>query len=148
MIDWENVCKLPYVSFSKNGNDQIVSISEEGRAYYSQINSHIQELPPPIALDSYAIDLTLNDLRNRVFQSLQNDPVKHHQLKTVIEEVTGGLLNEYLSLQEGIDWHLVKKYIDLLDIEGFHPDHYIRRFMLLELMYTQMEDKLQEKPSS
>ncbi|MFW9904400.1 MAG: hypothetical protein ACFFFH_08720 [Candidatus Thorarchaeota archaeon] len=148
MTGWENVCQLSYVSFSKNGNDQIVSISDEGRAYYSQVNSHIQQLPPPIALDSNVIDLTLNDLHNRVNQSHQNDPGKHHQLKTVIEEVTGGLLHEYLRLQEEIDWHLVKKYRDLLDIEGLHPDHHTQRFSLLELMYAQMEDKLKKQSTS
>jgi predicted transcriptional regulator len=66
MTDWENVCKLPYVNLSKNGNDRIVSISDEGRAYYSHIDTLVQQLPPPIALDSRAIYSTLNDLRDRV----------------------------------------------------------------------------------
>ena len=142
MTEWENVCKLPYVSLSMNGKDQIVSISNEGRMYYSHISTLIQQLPPPIALDSRAIDSTLSDLRNRVNQSIQNNPGQHQQLRTVIEEVAGGLLNEYLSIQDGIDWHLVKKYVDLLDIEELHPDHHAQRFTLLELMYAQMEDKL------
>ena len=147
MTDWENVCKLPFVCLSDNGDDRIVSISDEGKAYCSQIDTLIQQLPPPIALDSRAIDSTIGDLRDRVNQSFQNDPVKHHQLKTVIGEVAGGLLNEYLRTQGGIDWHLVKKYVDLLDIEGIHPDHHIQRFTLLELLYAQMEDNLQNKPS-
>ena len=141
------MCKLPHVSLSENGNDQIVSISDEGRAYYSQIDTLILQLAPPIAIDSRAIEPTLNNLRSRVNQSFQNDPVKHHQLKTVIGEVAGGLLNEYLRIQGGIDWHLVKKYVDLLEIEELHSDHHNQLFTLLELMYAQMEDNLQKKSS-
>jgi hypothetical protein len=146
MTDWAFVRQLPYVNLSENGNDQLVSISDEGRAYYLQINTLLQQLPPPIALESSAIDSTLSNLRQRVNQSFQNNLVKHQQLKTVIEEVAGGLLNEYLSVQDGVDWPLVKKYEELLDIEGLHPDHHTQRFVLLELMYAQMEDQLQEKP--
>lgn len=143
MTVWENVCKLPYVILSDNGDNRIVSISDEGRAYCSQINTLIHQLPPPIALDSSVIDSTLRNLRDRVNQSFQNNPVEHHQLKTVIEEVTGALLNEYLRIQGVTDWCLVKKYVDLLEIEGIHPDHHIRRFALLELLYAQIEANLQ-----
>ncbi len=66
----------------------------------------------------------------------------------VIGEVAGGLLNEYLRNQGGIDWQMVKKYVDLLNIEETHPDHHTQRFALLELMYAQVEDNLQKKQSS
>jgi hypothetical protein len=142
MTDWEHVQKLPYVNLSENGNDPLVSISNEGRAYYSQIDTLLQQLPPPIALDSSAIDSTLSNLRQRVNQSFQNDPAKNQQLKTVIGEVAGALLNEYIRIQGGIDWQLVKKYVDLLAIEGNHPNHHTQRFTSLERLYAQMEDKL------
>lgn len=148
MTDWENVCRFPYVTLSSNGNDRILSITEEGKSYYSYINTLVQQLPPPIALDSLTIDSTLKDLGDRVNQSFQNNPVEHQQLKKVIGEVAGALLNEYLRIQGITDWCLVKKYVDLLEIEGIHPNHHSQRFALLELLYAQIENNLQAKPSS
>ena len=69
--------------------------------------------------------------------------MEHHQLKTVIGEIAGALLNEYLQIQGVTDWCLVKKYVDLLEIVGIHPDHHTQRFALLELLYAQIENNQQ-----
>lgn len=84
------------------------------------------------------IDSTLNKLRSLVEESSQNDTIGQHQLKTLIGEVAGAFLNEYLQIQGVVDWPLVKKYVDLLEIVGVHPDHNAQRFELLEMLYTKI----------
>lgn len=67
--DWVHLCKLPYFNHIQNRNGQIVSLSSEGQMYYNRIDSLIYQLPPPISLDSQAIDSTLHELRHRVEES-------------------------------------------------------------------------------
>jgi hypothetical protein len=144
--EWDHFCKLLYFTLTQNGTDRVLSISVEGTAYYAHIDNIVSQLPPPISLDSLAIDSTLKNLRHRVEESSQNDRVKQHQLKTVIGEVAGAILNEYLQIQRIVDWRLVKRYVDLLEIEGVHIDHHIQRFELLELLYTKIEEKMKIEP--
>jgi hypothetical protein len=66
-------------------------------------------------------------------------------LKTLIGEVASAFLNEYLQMQGVVDWPLVKKYVDLLEIEGVYPDNHALRFELLEMLYTEIESKIKMK---
>lgn len=93
----------------------------------------------------FIIDSTLNKLRSRVEESSQNDTIGQHQQKTLIREVAGAFLNEYLQIQGVVDWPRVKKYVDLLEIVGVHPDHHAQRFELLEMLYTEIEEKVRMK---
>jgi hypothetical protein len=144
--DWVHFCKLPYFTLTQNGNNRVLSISVKGRAYYTHIDNIVSQLPPPISLDSLTINSTLKNLRYRAEESSQNDRVEQQRLISVIGEVAGAILNEYLRIQEIIDWRLVKRYIDLLEIEGVHPDQHIQRFELLESLFTKIEEKIRIEP--
>lgn len=146
--DWENLCKLPYFHRTQNGNDRILSLSSEGRVYYTHIDNLIHQLPPPISLDSHAIDSTLNKLRSCVEKSSQNNTIEQHQLKTLIGEVAGAFLNEYLQMQGVVDWPLVKKYVDLLEIVEVHPNNHPLQLELLEMLYTEIDAKIKIKSSA
>jgi hypothetical protein len=143
--DWVHLCKLPYFKLIRNGNDQILSLSSEGQLYYNRIDSLIHQLPPPISLDSQTIDNTLHELRHLIEESSRNDAMEQHQLKKLIEEVAGAFLNEYLQIQEAVDWYLVRKYVNLLEIEGIHSHHHTKRLELLEMLYTEIQTKTKTK---
>lgn len=146
--DWDHLCKLPYFDHTQNGNDYILSPCPEGQIYYTRIDTLIHQLPPPISLDSQAIDSTIDKIRHRVEESSRYDSIEQHRLKILIEEVAGAFLNDYLQIQGVIDWCLVKAYVDLLELEGVHPDHHAKRLELFETLYTEIQTKIKMKTSA